>query len=144
MSISSRAVSRVLIVLSALFTLFVFSNAFALDLGTIDPNEPGSESKTFLCVKPIEYTNNTGIPPGVQVDIQWRVGINGGAVDNNVGLAKDACSQTIDFTQVVDNVYVYKTVAIADGKESTLSSEFITVTVKRILTPKAPTGLTVQ
>jgi hypothetical protein len=121
--------------------LLISFNAYAVDLGTVDPTDTGKGTLTLTCVKPLQYEDSTNIAIGEQVDIQWKVGVNGGAVDNNVGILKDACSEVVDLTQVPDGDYVYKVTATARNKESILSPEGVTITVKRIPNPNSPTGI---
>ena len=91
----------------------------------------------------MQYEDNTDIAIGEVVEIQWKVSVNG-AVFVNAGNKVTTCQQVIDLTKVADSDYIYKATAWARAKESVLSAEFVSVTVKRLPNPKTVTGISGQ
>ncbi|MES0327078.1 MAG: hypothetical protein ABUK13_02695 [Gammaproteobacteria bacterium] len=123
-----------------LLTLLFSFNVYAVDLGVIDPTIDGQKTLTLTCVKPLQYEDDTDIAIDEVVDIQWKASKDGGAYIDFGGVVTE-CKQVIDLTQVVDGDYIYKVIAWARGKQSALSSEFVSATVKRLPNPYTPTSL---
>jgi len=125
-----------------LLAILLSGGATANEL-TFDPTLSGETTLTLTCEYPIEREDNTPLAIGEIAKVKFFVEKDGVGGFVPAGENATACKQIYDVTQIVDGVYVYKaTVVDTDGRESVMSTDFVTAMVKRLANPKSTLGLT--
>ena len=139
MKISTRTVN-ILFAIIMIAAAFAFHKmAFAVTLN-IDPSLPEQQQLTIGCQYPIEREDGTPLALNEIAQINFYVTKDG--VRTAAGSNSTACSQTYDLSNVPDATYLYSVTALdTDGRESVDSPEVVTAIVKRLASPKSPTGI---
>lgn len=115
--------------------------SFSTNAVTLDPTIEGQKVFTITCKYPIEREDNTPLSIDEIAQINFFVEKDGVGGYLPAGENTTACRQVYDTTLISDGVYVYAaTVVDTDGRES-LYSESVTLTIKRLVNPKPPTGV---
>ena len=114
--------------------------AQAVQAAQVDPNK--TPTFTLTCQYPVEREDGTQLAVGDIAQINFFVST--GTVGNwtPAGTNTNACRQVYNLADVPDGNYFYTATAIdTEGRESDYSPEVVSLEVKRIQAPKAPTGL---
>jgi len=119
------------------FVIFLMVSIVSFEVFAIDPTiDP---TKTLTCTMPIERTDGTPLAADEIAEIRFFVSQDL-ATWTPAG-TNTACSQVYDLTSVPDGTYHYVAQTVdTDGRES-VYSDSVTLEVKRLATPAAPTGL---
>ncbi len=133
--------------MKAFFSLLIFaittSYAVAGNLGSIDPTLPGQSTLTISCSYPVEREDGTVLAINEIAKVSFFVEKDGIGGFLPAGENTTECKQVYDLSQVADGDYAYAVTATdTNDRVSVLSTERLTLTLKRITSPKTPTGLT--
>jgi len=108
---------------------------------SLDPSQAGQTTLTITCNFNHEREDGTPMVIGEIAKASYYISTNDGPFIN-ANADTPTCRQVFDMTKLVDAKYIYAvTETDMDGRESALSTELVTATVKR-LSPLAPTGVT--
>lgn len=128
-------------IIALLLLLFSFS-AYALDVErTVDPND--TSSYTMSCTLPDSRTDGSALDAADIQTVEFHRSTDG---TTYVQVSSElACSYVDDISALPDGVYYYKaSVTDTGNRNSTLSTDRLVLTLRRIADPNPPANITGQ